>query len=190
MSKENATPTPQVKVTQYGGEFRVDIKWLSKPSAFIITFAIMWNGIISVAITLLFLTQSGRQQSQNTGYLMVGLFGVIGLCLLYFAVCEIFNTTTIIIKANKMSFWTRPISLYSTKTIDVLDISNLTLSRVKNGQQNNRRVFKHFINILLKNKKTIRLCKVQDLNEGMYVEKLLEDRLNLKDDPNLDKIDV
>jgi hypothetical protein len=74
------------------------------------------------------------------------------------------------------------------QVINVADIANLSLERIEGGQQNDRKVFKHFVNIQLKNGNIIRLCKVQDMNEGMYVEKLLEDKLGLKDDPKLDRV--
>lgn len=148
----------------------------------------MWNGIIGLVGYMLFFVKGGRVQNEAIGYLMVGLFGLIGVRLAYSALCEFFNTTTILLKSNKIAFWTKPFSMNSGQIVNGADIANLSLERIEGGRQNRRKIFKHFVNIQLKNGDLIHLCKVQDMNEGIYVEKLLEDKLGLKDDPNLDRV--
>lgn len=119
---------------------------------------------------------------------LAAVFSFIGLWWIYTALCELFNTTTILLKDDKVTFWTKPFSLSTRKAVDVADIANFSLERAKNGTDNGRKVFKHYVSIKLKNGNLIRLCKVRDMNEAAYVEKLLEDKLGLKDDANLDQI--
>jgi hypothetical protein len=188
IDKANAVATPQVKVTHRGDEFRVDIRWLSKSSFLTISFAVMWNAIIWLMGSTLLTAEAGEVRNATLGYAAVGSFGLLGLWLVYLALCEVFNTTTILVKSDKIAFWTKPIAMSGPQVIDVSAINNLSLERVVEGHKNNRRSFKHFINIQLKNGDLVQLCKVQNMNEGLYVEKILEEKLGLKDNPKLDQI--
>lgn len=189
LEKSNVVATRQVKVTTRGSEFRVEIKWLSRSSGFIISFALVWNSIIGLISYIFFFAKVGRIQNGPISFLVMGLFGLAGLQLIYLALCEIFNTTRILVKANKIAFWTKPFSMNATQVINVADIVNFSLERRDGGKQNSRRVFKHFVNIQLRNGNSIPLCRVQNMNEGMYVEKLLESKLGLVDDPSLDRVE-
>lgn len=185
VDKSQAQKTSQVKVAQHGNDLQVDIRWLSKSSKFIVTFAIIWNVIISSAGFAFF--QPGAQVSFMI-YPITILFAVIGLWLAYSAVCEFLNTTSILVKKDKIVFWTTPLSLSGPATYPLADIANLGLERSEGGEQNGRRIYNHFINIHFKNGDIVRLTRVQDMNEGIYVEHILEERLGLQDNPQLDQI--
>jgi Zn ribbon nucleic-acid-binding protein len=187
LDKSQAFATPQVKVIERGSEFKIEIKWLSRASGFVIFFASLWNGIVWLTLYP-FVFDPSRAPTESQVYLFLGAFVLIGLWLAYQAICEIFNTTTIRLQANKLSFWTKPFPTQGGHVIEVANIANLALERSQSGKQNGQTVFKHFVNIQLTNGKSVRLCKVQDLNEGLYVEKLLEEKLGLKDNPALDRV--
>lgn len=122
------------------------------------------------------------------GAAILGLLSLFALWLTYSALCEIFNTTNILFHGNRIQFSTSPFSFQGTQAINVPDIQNFFLERIVSGRQNRQRVFEHFVNVQLRNGNSIRVCKVQDMNEAIFVEKLLEYRLGPKDDPNLDRI--
>jgi predicted RNA-binding Zn-ribbon protein involved in translation (DUF1610 family) len=186
IDKSQATRTSQVQVTDRSGEFRIKIRWLSAASKFAITFAVIWNSFVFGTGYLTFFLNS-----QHVGLPVMALYGflgIIGLWSTYSAICELINTTTIILQSDKIQFWTAPLSFSGKKVFIISDIANLSLERVEGGQQNNRRIFNHFINIQFRNGNIERLCRVQDMNEGIYVERILEERLGLTDDPKFDRI--
>lgn len=178
------TPTSQVKVTQQGSDFRLDIKWLSYNSR-IISKAFVFIITFGVLIYIVFFKTQDRDLGLIFFLLIVAL---AGLWSAYSAICDIFNTTTILLKNNQLEFYTKPFSLKKKQVVNTIDIVNFSLEKfsVLDDESSKPITFDYFVNINLKNGNLIRLCKVQDLNEGAYVEKLLENKLGLKDDPNLD----
>lgn len=170
--KSLVRPSPQVSIQREASIFRIEKKWFSKSSKYIIgtslilSFSlagVIWYGVTSPAKGLI-------------------LFLPAAVLLIYRSAQEIFNTTTILIKSNKLVVGTSPLSLTPVKIYQTSDIEKFTLWRPHLlGKQQGHPIFAFGVDIKLKNGSTHKLCPAADLNEAIYIEKTIEEFLSIED---------
>ena len=181
--KSNITPSPQIKIDYQAG-FRITQKWLSKRSGFHIVFALLFNIVIGLG-THVFLQQ--KIYEQNPVFLAFAIFPLAGVVLAYRGLGEILNITTIQIKSGRLISSTRPISISGPIVINTMDINNILVSRRQEGENGNKNIYSYLLIAHLKNGKEKVILRAKDLNEALYVEKLIEDQLSIVDNPELDR---
>lgn len=70
----------------------------------------------------------------------------------------------------------------------VVSLNREVLGRSSGRFTSGRTINSYSVDALLQNKSTVRICKVQGYGEGAYVEKVIEDRLGIIDNPEFDNI--
>jgi len=185
--KSLARPSPQVFIQREASIFRIEKKWHSKNSKYIVLACLFWNlGLAS--LTWLFLFHLDSNSEWRLLYLSgLTVSALMGLRLLYRCLQEFFNTTMILIKNNKLVIGTLPLSTAPVKIYKVADIQRFTLWRPHLiGKQHGHPVFTFGVDVQLKNGKVEKLCPASDLNEAIYIEKTIEEFLSIEEAPVVD----
>lgn len=185
--KSQVKPSSQVQVRRGAGELQIDLRWLSPSSGVYFLFTLAWNGFMAFVISLMYLNPE-KIVSPKLALVVIGFFSLIGISLAYGALCELLNTTTLLIKNRRLVIFTRPISTSPIQSYNLDEIANISVERSVQSRNKKKKFFRYALNVNLKVGKKKHLYRARDLNEALYVEKLLEEHLTLKDDPNLDKI--
>lgn len=86
-----------------------------------------------------------------------------------------FNHHRITVRSLKLGFWQSPFNFIGGKVVNTFDILNFSLEKVTRKQENQKSRFVIYMH--LKNGKVEKICFTQNIQEAMYIEKLLEDHL-------------
>lgn len=183
LDKSLARPSEQVKILREASIFRIEKKWFSKKSKYIIGLTVAWNASLAYSAWL------SLAEASSLKWVLISSFafsGILGLGLVYRSAQEIFNITTILIKNNKLVVATMPISTAPVKVYQVADIQRFTLWKPHLGKQHGHPIFTFGVDVSLKNGNVEKLCPASDLNEALYIEKTIEEFLSIEDAPQVD----
>lgn len=87
------------------------------------------------------------------------------------------NHYHITVRTTKLGYWQSPFSFFGGKIVNTFDILNFSLEK-QNAQLENHQS-KFTILMHLKNGKVLKICQTHNLQEALYIEKILEDHLGL-----------
>lgn len=181
--KSNIKPSPRVKISRHTG-FKIDQKWLSSHSSFHIVFALLMNSV-TWPVAYVFLKQ--KVYAQNPVFLTFAIFPLVALFLAYKALGELLNTTVIQIKSGRLSSLTRPVSFSGLISINTAEIINILVRRKREGKKGDDHIYSYLLVALLRNDNEKVILRAKDLNEALYIEKLIEEHLGIVDQPDLDQ---
>jgi hypothetical protein len=93
---------------------------------------------------------------------------------------ELFNTTTIMLKNDKVVVGTGPIFWGGMKIYRTDEISSFTVWRMDPEKNEGRPKFSFAVDLHTKDGRLERLCPANDLNEAIYIEKTIEELLHIE----------
>lgn len=181
--KSNIKPSPRVKISRQSG-FQIDQKWLSSRSNFHIISALLAN-IVTWPGVHVFLKK--EVYAQNPAFGAFAIFPLVALFLTYKALGELLNTTTIQIKSGKLLSLTSPVSFSAPILINTAELNNVLVRRHREGKKGGDHIYSYLLVAHLKNDDEKVILRAKDLNEALYIEKLIEEHLNIADQPELDQ---
>ncbi|MEZ0392080.1 MAG: hypothetical protein ACAH59_07700 [Pseudobdellovibrionaceae bacterium] len=170
-------PSPQVHIERKGSIFIIEKKWKSPRSRFLF-IATAFCGILAL-IEVLFL----NRQDLLLGLCVLGLFTIP---LVVLSLQHIFNSTTIMIKNNKMVVGSGPLSLGGIQIFNVSDIDHFGVWRATPGAEPKAPRFAFGLDLTLKDGSVKKICRASDLSEAIYIEKCLEEILHIEETPKID----
>jgi hypothetical protein len=186
IEKKHAKKTKLISVSELNGIYQITYKWFIKTNLTSIFINIL------IVIAYFALTDGGFEQIfdlSDRSNIVVWSFALLAiLFVIYRFVLYASNTTIIQVHQNFLMFWTAPIPLPQRKTLRREEILNFSVERTVFRSSKSGNTIKCHLFVILKNKKKLKVCPVTDLNEGWYIENLLEDKLGLTDDSKLDKL--
>lgn len=188
IDKSSYKPSKRIQIKFEGPELVIKSRWFSSASWPLLIFATLWNGFIGFIAWMIYVIQ-GEPVTDMEPLLVLGLFALIGLAMLFFSVREFVNSSYFRWRFGEVTFWAGPLSFKGKTTLQLSDIRDITIQRSDGGRVNNRRIYVHYVCAYLKNGESAPMIRVRDMNEAIYLEKYLEEKLSLKDEPNLDRIE-
>lgn len=188
IDKSSYKPSQRIQIRFEGPELLIKSRWFSSASWPLLIFATLWNGFIGFIAWMIFVIQ-GEPVTDIVLLLVLGLFAFIGIAMLFFSLREFVNSSYFKWRFGEVTYWTAPLSFRGKKTLQLSEIRDITIQRSDGGRVNNRRIYVHFVCAHLKNGESVPMIRVRDMNEAIYLEKYLEEKLSLKDEPSLDRIE-
>jgi hypothetical protein len=188
IDKSSYTASKRIHIKFEGPELLISSRWFSSASWPLLIFTILWNGLIGFSVWMIYVIQA-EPVTDMAPLFVLALFTLIGLAMLVFSLRELINSSYFKWRFGEISFWAAPLSFKGKKTLQISEIKDITIKRADGGRVNNRKVYVHYVCAFMKNGENYPLIRVRDMNEAIYLEKYLEEKLSLKDDPSLDRID-
>ncbi len=177
--KNLARPSEYVELQREGSISILKKRWRSKNSKYIIVASAIYEAIWWAGALLTYLNRHSDATSFRIGLLL--LFGGIGLVLFYRLLQEILNTTTIMLKNDKVVVGTGPIYWGGgVKIYRADEIASFTVWRMSPDKQGGRPRFSFGVDLHTKDGRLEKLCPASDLNEAIYIEKTFEELLHIE----------
>jgi hypothetical protein len=171
-------PMPQdIEVLSEGGTTVLRKRWWSWAVLFLVFFCVFWNGFMVVWFGTAL--KQGRWEMAAFGT----LHALIGIGLAYFVLASFVNKTDVVISPGEVRVKTHPLPWPGNKSFSPADISQLytkeVLHRTKNGTSHSYQV--HVIDRAGREHKL--LAGLQSSEQGLFIEKTVEQQLGLSDQP-------
>lgn len=178
-------PSEHVSLQREGSIFSIEKKWRTKFTRVLTAVALIWNALILV----------GSWQALHGGgnlFLnsMLIMFGFVGLVILYRTLQELFNTTTIMLKNDKLVVGTAPLYWGGMKIYRTDEIASFTVWRMNSEQNQGRPRFAFGVDLHTKDGRLEKMCPANDLNEAIYIEKTIEELLHIESGAAVDHFAV
>jgi len=173
--KNLVRPSEEVVLQREGSISIIEKKWRTKFTRYVVGLAVVWNTLAVIG------SWSAYHATDNTLQMSLMIFaGVIGLAILYRALQELFNTTTIMLKNDKVVVGTAPIFWGGMKIYRTDEIASFTVWRMDPEKSQGRPRFQFAVDLHTKDGRLERLCPANDLNEAIYIEKTIEELLHIE----------
>lgn len=111
-----------------------------------------------------------------------GLVTLISVSVPAFLLSAHYNHHRITVRSLKLGFWQSPFNFIGGKVVNTFDILNFSLEKVTPKQENQKSRFVIYMH--LKNGKVEKICFTKNIQEAMYIEKILEDHLGFSTEMN------
>jgi hypothetical protein len=171
-----------------GSSFKISRRWFSFIHIFTLFFSLIWNGFLVVWYKIAFGISAHSDSSiPDFAALLPLLFPIVhvavGLGLLYFSLCGIFNKTIIEVNMGELSVRHTPLPWKGNVKVNVSDIEQLycvdKVTYSRNGSSTS-----YGVNLVLKSNRTIRLINgIPDKEQVLSIENIIEKRLGITDVP-------
>mgnify|MGYP000011679281 CR=1 FL=1 len=148
--------------------------------------AIFWNFTLVTTLSTMFYNFESEGYKFEPFQLIFLIHPLVGLFLLYSALRGPFNKTTLLIKHDKsLNIKVSPFPLpLENKLINCYEIDQLFVEKYIAYKVNNKNVYKYKISY--KNKTLIK--NINHENDALSIEQAIESHLNIKNNPNLNKL--
>jgi len=166
-----------IQIKEIDGVLHITRKWFSLMFIFLLIFTVLWNSIFIYYIFI----DSPRGTGENPTKIMPFFQFALGLALLYYNITGLLNKTTITLSSTSLSVKHSPLPWPGKMKIARSEIEQLFVE--KNIRKTKSSVIILFdLNIITKTDSRIRLLKnLSDKDQALYIENILEDKLNIKD---------
>ena len=179
-------PIPQnMTMEDLGGVLTLTRRWFSPVHIITFIFSLFWNGFMVMWYSLL--SGFGEDPAMNPFILLFYIFPLlhvgVGVFLFYFSIAGFFNKTTFSVSWKAVEVHHGPLPWIGNLSLVPGDIQQIfTQERVT--QNRNQTTTSYDLNVVLRDNKKITLVKgLATVDEGLFLEKTLEDRLGIKDTP-------
>lgn len=177
--KNLVRPSEYVELQREGSISILKKQWRSKNSKFIIAGAGIYEGLWWAGAIATYLHRHSEATPKLVGLLV--LFGGIGLVIFYRLLQELLNTTTIMLKNDKVVVGTGPIFWGGgVKIYRADEIASFTVWRMDPKKSEGRPRFAFGVDLHTKDGRREKLCPASDLNEAIYIEKTFEELLHIE----------
>ncbi|MEM9547260.1 MAG: hypothetical protein AAGA77_14870 [Bacteroidota bacterium] len=152
---------------------------------FLTFFAIMWNGILALAVG------GALFSGAFSAIAFMSIHLLVGLGLIYYLSTVYLNYTDIVVTSSYIDISHRPVKnpFIPSKRIDASDIDQLYVTKYVSSRTNGNPNYAFALYAILKtNGKKINLIKGMNRETQLYLEQEIERFLNIKDRPVTDSI--
>jgi hypothetical protein len=157
-------------------------RWFSSQTIGLTLFAVVWNGII--LFMFLSMNSPGVRISGDP-FLGVGLFGLIGIAVLYFTIVSYVNSTTISVSNQTLSIQHGPLPTFSqNKEYPSADIAQLfCMQKISRGSKGSTTIFYELYAILRDQRRELLIGSMYDAQQALYLEQEIERYLRIENVP-------
>jgi hypothetical protein len=176
--KNLVPPSDQVHLQRQGSISIIEKRWRSKRTKWIASLAFLWNLLwISGSLALYF---SGWEPS-DTIVLQALVPILIGLWLFKRSLQGLLNTTTIMIKDDKVVVGTAPIAWGPVRIYHRDEIASFSIWKIQKKNDKSHLVFSFGVDLNTTDGRHEKICLAGDVNEAIYIEKTIEELLAVED---------
>jgi hypothetical protein len=179
-------PLPHgLTIEESNGILKINRKWFSAVFIFLLIFSIAWDCFLifwySTAISII-----GQPDSSNFTMLITFIFPlghvIAGICLSYYAITGLFNTTTIQVEQGLLKVQHHPLPWFGNKKIQVLSLKQLYCNEVCKSSKSGF-YYVYDLNAITTDNKQIKLIKsLPEKSQGLFIEEKIENYLGIKDE--------
>ena len=185
-------PSAGITTSQLGIEYRIDFRWFKRPSLWKIfnSFVSLIVCAIAIIISYMTLLPSLKNLPPTTKVTTIAVVCFLAFIILMLMLRRFFNHTSIILSPMEITHWHWPFSLEGKTIFKPSDIMNFSIERkvLRDGNRNRTSSARCSVRVHLKNGREIILFRTNDLHEAAQIEKLIETRMTLVDEPSLDQV--
>jgi len=187
--KNLVRPSEYVELQREGSISILKKQWRSKNSKYVIMGASLYQVLWWIAAIATYFHRQSDETAVRIGLLV--LFGGIGLVIFYRLLQELLNTTTVMLKNDKVVVGTGPIYLGGGMKIYRADeILSFTVWKMDPEKHQGRPQFSFGVDLHTKDGRLERLCPASNLNEAIYIEKTIEELLHIESGAAVDHFAV
>jgi hypothetical protein len=163
------------------GELVIERAWRSFQAAFLLAFAVIWDGML-----LAMYAQNGLASGP-------GLFGLlhvgVGVGLTYFSLAGVLNTTVIRANPRTISIQHGPVPWPGVKEVSVPAIARLYCDSVTSSGRGKTTTYR--LNALLRDgRKLTLLSRLPERDQALFIEDRLEAHLEISKGPVVSELDA
>lgn len=169
-------PMPQgIEVLSEGGTTILRKRWWSWGVLFLLFFAVFWNGFMVAWFGI----------AIKKGLWPMALFGsihaAVGLGMAYFVVASFVNVTDVVIAPGELRVRSHPLPWMGNRSLSTADIAQLYTTSVTHRTRHGSRTSYQVHVIDRAGRESKLLTGLSSQEQGLFVEKTVEETLGLKD---------
>ncbi|HYG52265.1 MAG TPA: hypothetical protein VD905_15245 [Flavobacteriales bacterium] len=166
MSNATLLPIPKrFSIFENFGELTIEFKWSRIVGIVVMVFAIIWNSFMVLIIS---------KMPPEIRYFIV-LHAAVGVFMVYFALCQLFNKTTITCTNDALHIKSGPLPTFNNKNILRMDITQLYFTEKITRGKNSSQQISYRLHMLDKNNRSIKLINyLPDPESARFIEHKLE----------------
>ena len=177
--KELLPQPPEMRVEELGLDWRIRWRWFNVGYIGLLVFCIAWDSFLIFWYKMAF-------TSSHVPWIMV-VFPVghvaVGVGLTYAVLCGFLNTTTIERSGYEIRLTNGPIPTLGNRRISVHDIVQLFCERTQSKSRNNGTQETYTLLAVMRDGSRIKLLSNKSAGHVKFLEREIERRLGLKDQP-------
>lgn len=180
-------------VEDLGNELKIVRKWSRGIAVFFVVFAVFWNSIVAVFVGAAlsgaeFKDSRTGEPAGNFIWLFLTPFILVGAGMGWAALSLLLNRTFIEVRDGVLSVRHGPIPWPGAKRLETADVDQLYCVEYVAYQQNKRPVYRIALHALTKAGDRVKVVTGLDgMEQGVYLEQLLEKHLRIEDRPVADE---
>lgn len=173
-----------IEVLKMFSELNIDMRWRHTASWFLMTFTLIWNGILLPMA--LFIILSG----EIFALLFMSIHLAVGIGLIYWSLAALFNTTYITVDSQYITIQHRPFKMFFKEfQFETKEVNQLYVKKYSNGSTNGVPNYVYGVMAILNSKEEIKIIKgLSKPNQALYLEQEIEKFAGIKDRPVVGEI--
>lgn len=178
LPKRKVSLPAKFKVNPSAREFELRWRWWGGFSWFWLVFAGIWN-LITLPMTVMMLLEG------EFGFelLFMAPFMLVGAATGYLALAYLLNSSRLSVTRGELTLSHGPLP-YGGKTYPARRLEQLFCQQYEAGQVNHRPVYAFRVQVLLREGgQEVLVSGLDTLEEALYLERQIEERLNIEDRP-------
>jgi hypothetical protein len=179
---------PGLTVDDQGSVFAIKRKWFSVTHVIMLIFSLFWNAFLvfwySISISMFTQDAPGPPAAFSILFLVFPLIHVgVGLYLFYFGISGLVNTTRIEVGSGQLSIKHGPLPWPGNLVIETAQLKQLYCTEKYSHSKSGTSV-SYTVNVVLATNKMVPLVKnLPEKDQALYIEKIIESRLGITDEP-------
>lgn len=173
-----AVPRPRrMHVEDAGPELRIWWRWFRPGFLFYAVFCVLWDGFL-----YFWYSKALSSPNPDTAALVFPVVHVlVGVALTYYTLCGFFNRTVVSV-AHELRVEHKPLPWRGVRGIPIGKIRGLYV-RLRGNWDKDRPGILYELRAMLDDDTSVTLMKLDEPDEAYFLEKTLEQRLGLPDEP-------
>lgn len=179
-------PIPEgIQMLDRDGVLSLTRRWFNIGHIITLFFSLIWNSFLVFWYSMLpslFIEDGGFQSAVLIFYLFPLIHVGVGVGLFYYSLCGLLNKTEIRIMRDKLVVRHFPLPWLGNREIPSNEIKQL-YTQEKINQSKNGRTITYEVNAILKSNRKLKFVSgLAQKDEGIFIEKTIEDRLYIRDE--------
>lgn len=161
-------------------ELNLEISWRKSASSFLLFFTIIWNLFLIPFVGVAVL--SGELMILG----VISLHLLVGVCLLYYTIATLVNTTYIMVDRHRITIDHKPLHMpfYPNRDIPIREVKQFFTKKYMSGKTNGNPNYAYSLHLQKEDGSEVRLLKgLKRPNHARYVEQEVERFLDIPDQP-------
>ncbi len=180
-NKDLVPASEEVTLQREGSISIIEKRWRSKYSKYLIGLALLCDSLWIAAAMWTYINRHDFETPERV--VALAIFGLFTLVVFYRALQQLLNTTTIMLKNDKVVVGTAPISWGRVKVYRTDEIASFTVWKINPKKSEAPPQFSFGVDLHTTDGRLEKLCPANDLTEALYIEKTIEELLHIETTP-------